>query len=327
LRADDGYIGLEVVRDVPGLTFLRRGRREQPIHRKELTTPPREVVVFSGGGSLGAAQVGALQALFEAGIVPDAVVGCSVGAINAAYIAVDPTFERAVALENVWRSMSSRQVFPDARYAVARRLLARSDHLYDPTGMRSVISSAMPLMDLAETAIPCHIVTTDLIAGVPTWWTEGDPLEVLSATACLPGIFPPVRLGESLHVDGGVSCPVPTQRALDLGAARVWVLNVSRDFHGWAAARMSALDVLLESFAISRSHLGRLAPVAAAGQRVAVLPALAIGRHDLRDFSKTPRLIAAGREAGRAMVVEQLRAGTRRTLTAVAEPGEAVTAS
>jgi NTE family protein len=223
--------------------------------------------------------------------------------------------------------MSSRHVFPDRRFAVARRLLARSDHLYDPTGIRSVISSSMPLIDLSETAIPCHIVTTDLIAGVPTWWTEGDPLEVLSASACLPGIFPPVRLGESLHVDGGVSCPVPTQRALDLGAARVWVLNVSRNFHGWAAERMSALDVLLESFAISRSHLGRLAPVVAAGQLVAVLPALAIGRHDIRDFSQTPRLIAAGREAGRAMVVEQLRVGARRPLAAVADPGEAVSAS
>jgi NTE family protein len=316
-----------VVTDVPGLAFLRRGRREPPISRSEVTTPPREVFVFSGGGSLGAAQVGALQALFEAGIVPDAVVGCSVGAINAAFVAVDPTFERAVALEGVWRSMSSRHVFPDRRFAVARRLLARSDHLYDPTGIRSVISSAMTLTDLAQTAVPCHIVTTDLIAGVPTWWTEGDPLEVLSASACLPGIFPPVRLGDSLHVDGGVSCPVPTQRALDLGAARVWVLNVSRNFHGWAAERMSALDVLLESFAISRSHLGRLAPVVAAGQLVAVLPALAIGRHDIRDFSQTPRLIAAGREAGRAMVVEQLRVGARGPLVAVADPGQAVSAS
>ena len=106
------------------LTFLRRGRREAPCRaRRCRRTPPREVVVFSGGGSLGAAQVGALQAMFEAGIVPDAVVGCSVGAINAAYVAVDPTRERAVALEGVWRSMSRREVFPDGRFRVARRLV------------------------------------------------------------------------------------------------------------------------------------------------------------------------------------------------------------
>jgi hypothetical protein len=76
---------------------------------------------------------------------------------------------------------------------------------------------------------------------------------------------------------------------------------------------MSALDVLLESFAISRSHLGRYAPVVAPGQRIVTLPPLSVGRHDLRDFSRTPRLIAAGREAGRLMVTAELRAAVRRT--------------
>ena len=95
------------------LTFLRRGRR--PAQAQVDVAPPREVVVFSGGGSLGAAQVGALQALFEAGIVPDAVVGTSVGAINAAYIALDPTAEGAADLERIWRGMTREDVFPGGR--------------------------------------------------------------------------------------------------------------------------------------------------------------------------------------------------------------------
>jgi NTE family protein len=174
--------------------------------------------------------------------------------------------------------------------------------VYSPAGLRSLIEACVPLDDLAGTAVPCHVVTTDLIAGEPVWWTSGNPVQVLSATTCLPGLFPPVRLGGSLHVDGGVACPVPVQRALDIGAARVWVLDVARDFHGWSDARMTALDVLLESFAVSRSHLGRVEPVPGPGQRVLRLPSLRVGRHDLRDFSKTPMLIAAGREAGRALV-------------------------
>jgi NTE family protein len=277
------------------------------------------VVVFSGGGSLGAAQVGAVQAMFEAGIIPDAVVGCSVGAINAAYVAMDPSLDHAVALEGVWRSMSRREVFPDGRFRVARRLVARSNYLYNPEAMRAIFAQCVPLTDLSQTAIPCHVVTTDLIAGEPTWWTSGDPVDVLSASACLPGLFPPVRLDGRLHVDGGVSCPVPTQRALDLGAARVWVLNVSREYHGWADERMTALDVLLESFAISRSHLGRHAPVVAAGQQIVTLPPLSIGRHDMRDFSQTPRLIAAGREAGRVMVAAELRARMHHPLQSVGD--------
>jgi NTE family protein len=280
------------------LTFWRRGAKPRPVP----AVRPREAVVFSGGGSLGAAQVGALQALFEAGIRPDVVVGCSVGALNAAYVAVDPTPERVADLEAVWRAMSRRDVFPDGRFEIARRLARRCDHLYSPDGLAAVIDDGVPVADLADTAIPVHVVTTDLLAGEPVWWTDGDPALVLAASACLPGLFPPVRLGDSLHVDGGVTCPVPTQRALDLGAERVWVLDVARDFHGWADERMTALDVLLESFAISRAHLGRRPPQAGPGQAVWSLPPLRTGRHDLRDFSKTSLLIAAGREAGRAMV-------------------------
>jgi NTE family protein len=296
------------------LTFLRRGRRVSSLPVAPPAAPPREVVVFSGGGSLGAAQVGAIQALLEAGVTPDAVVGCSVGAINAAFVALDPTPERMVALEGVWRSMSRREVFPDGRFKIARRLVSRSNHLYSPDGMRAVFAQCMPIADLSLTAIPCHVVTTDLIAGEPTWWTSGDPVDVLTASSCLPGLFPPVSLEGRLHVDGGVSCPVPTQHALDLGAARVWVLNVSRSYHGWASERMTAFDVLVESFAISRAHLGRHAPVVADGRRIVTLPALSIGRHDMRDFSQTPRLIAAGREAGRAMVAAELRARVREPL-------------
>jgi NTE family protein len=289
------------------LTFWRRGRHAPDGDGARHDPAPKEAVVFSGGGSLGAAQVGALQALFEAGIVPDVTVGCSVGALNAAYVAVDPTVERVSELEQVWRALSRDDVFPDGRFTVARRLAGRADHLYSNAGLRAVIESCVPLDDLAQTKIPVHIVTTDLRRGEPAWWAEGDPHEILAASACLPGLFAPVPLADSLHVDGGVVCPVPTQRALDLGAKRVWVLDVSSDFHGRADDRMNALDVLLESFSISRSLLARREPVASPGQHVVQLPSLRTGRHDIRDFSRTSALITAGREAGRAMIAAERR--------------------
>ena len=64
---------------------------------------PRPVaVVLSGGGNLGAAQVGMLRALLEHGIVPDLVVGCSAGAINGAALAADPTLEGNDRLAETW---------------------------------------------------------------------------------------------------------------------------------------------------------------------------------------------------------------------------------
>jgi len=296
------------------LTFWRRSRGDMAAPDRPA---PREAVVLSGGGSLGAAQVGALQAMFEAGILPDVIVGCSVGAMNGAFVAVDPTPARLAELEQVWRGLSRSTVFPDGRFTVASRLARRRNYLFSDEGLRGVIRAGVPVADLADTAIPLHVVTTDLRAGQPVWWTSGDPVDVLSASACLPGLFPPVEIDGALHVDGGVTCPVPTQRALDLGATRVWVLDVSSEHHGWTAPRMTAMDVLLESFAISRSHLARRESVVAAGQRVVNLPALRIGRHDIRDFSKTSALLSAGREAGRAMIAaERTSSGPQRLVTA-----------
>lgn len=288
------------------LTSWRRSR--QPLGLPRAPKRPREAFVFSGGGSLGAAQVGALRALFEVGVVPDVVVGCSAGALNAGFLAVDPTLERVGLLEDVWLELRRADIFADGRFDIARRLAGRRNHLYSPAALRGLINRCVPLDDLAQTAVPCHIVTTDLLRGRPAWWTAGDPAAVLSASACLPALFPPVELDGSLHVDGGVTCPVPTQRALDLGAERVWVLDVSGDFNSRGDERMSALDVLLDSFAISRSLLAQQEPATQPGQRVVRLPALGVGRHDLRDFQRTAALLAAGLEAGRRMVATELAA-------------------
>ena len=266
---------------------------------------PREAVVLSGGGSLGAAQVGALRALLEAGIRPDLLVGCSVGALNAAFLAVDPTPERVDELEQVWRRLDQRDVFgPTRRMAghVLQVAVRREDHLYEADALRSLVRRWVPLRDLSHTAVPVHVVTTDLLTGGTSWWSSGDPVTVLTASACLPAIFPPVALGGSLHVDGGVTRPVPVERAVELGALRTWVVDVSGGSIGRRDARMTALDVLLLSFAISRSHLDRDPAAPPPGQRVVRLPRIDVGPLELRDFRRTAELMEAGYAAGRAAV-------------------------
>ena len=266
--------------------------------KAEASGRPREAVVLSGGGSLGAAQVGALRALFEAGVRPDLFVGCSVGALNAAFLAVDPTPERLDELERVWRRLGRNDVFGGGKRlsatATILHAVRRDDHLYEPDALRTLVRTWVPLRDLGETAVPCHVVTTDLVSGAPCWWSDGDPVTVLTASACLPALFPPVPLGGSLHVDGGVTAPVPVERALDLGAVRVWVLDVSGGSLGRQGERMTALDVLLQSFAISRAHLDRPVTPLRPDQQVVRLRRPDLGRTEMRDFSQTPRLMAAG---------------------------------
>jgi NTE family protein len=285
--------------DVAVLSSLRRRRPPETGGR------PREAVVLSGGGSLGAVQIGALRALLEAGIKPDLFVGCSVGALNAAALAIDPTLSRLHEIEQIWRSLDRKDVFGGNRRMLATHLVRGDAHLYEPDALRTLVRRAVPIQDLGETSVPCHVVTTDLQTGRPCWWTTGDPVAVLAASACLPAVFPPVPLGDSLHVDGGVTCPVPTNRALDLGSMRTWVLDVTGGSMGRRDERMTALDVLLLSFAITRSQLDP-GSEHRPGQRIARMPRPDLDKHELRDFSKTPMLMDLGYTAMSELVAREL---------------------
>jgi NTE family protein len=136
-------------------------------------------------------------------------------------------------------------------------------------------------------------------------------MQVLVASASLPGLLPPVPIGGSLHVDGGVTCPVPARRAVELGARRIWVLDVAGGSLGRRDERMSALDVLLLSFAISRQQLGHTDITTGPQQVLMRLSPVAVGKHDLRDFSRTSELIEVGYSAGRRMIASAfaIRAG------------------
>jgi NTE family protein len=68
--------------------------------------------VFAGGGSFGAIQVGMMHSLAAHGISPDMVVGSSVGALNGAYYAGDPTLKGVLQLETIWRGLHRNEVFP-----------------------------------------------------------------------------------------------------------------------------------------------------------------------------------------------------------------------
>jgi NTE family protein len=179
-------------------------------------------------------------------------------------------------------------------------------HLYEPDGLHDLVSRLVPVGDLAELAVPVHIVTTDLVTGHPVWWTAGDPQRVLVASASLPALLPPVDLGGSLHVDGGVTCPVPVQRAIELDAQRIWVIDVTGGSLGRRDSRMNALDVLLMSFAISRYRLAKLEFPEMSSRPIIPMPRIDLGHHEMRDFSRTAELIERGYEAGRKMMADQL---------------------
>jgi NTE family protein len=275
---------------------------------------PEVAFVLPAGGSAGAAQVGILASLVEAGIFPDVLVGCSVGALNAAFFALDPTSEQVDHLRQLWADLSTRSVFGDHRHRAVVRLVRRRDHLWSPVPLRALIRRCCPIADLGDLALPVHVVTTDLDLGVARWWSRGPAEEVLYASACLPGLLPPAILNGHRHVDGGVLEPVPVSRAVDLDATTVYVLGEANGTDEEPAGTLSALDVLVRSFAISR--YGRLpdpVSLARSGQRVIVVPGASTAGIPLTDFSHTARLMSESRLLSRQFlsVLQRPGAGAR----------------
>jgi predicted acylesterase/phospholipase RssA len=194
--------------------------------------PGRTLLVLGGGGALGAYQAGALLALAEAGVVPDAFFGCSVGALNAAFLASDPGVRRAQELANWWSDTRTHAVLAPSVWSrlvgFATAAVNGAQALFDERPLRRLIAAQVPAHDVGELAVPLTVTTTCLDCGSPVHHTRGAIGDVLVASCALPGLFPPVRLSDGHHhVDGGVLCGVPVAAALAVARPedRVLVLD------------------------------------------------------------------------------------------------------
>ena len=184
----------------------------------------RTAFVLAGGGSLGAVQVGMLSALVERGVRPDLVVGSSVGALNGAYFAGRPDREGVGSLARIWRGLSRRDVFPLSPLRTLLGLISRRSHLVDPGALRNLARDHLGFSELEQAATPLLVVATDLVDGSEVVLSRGSAADAVLASAAIPGIFPPVRIGRLQVVDGGIANDTPISVALAHGADRVVVL-------------------------------------------------------------------------------------------------------
>lgn len=180
--------------------------------------------VFAGGGSLGAIQVGMLKALAEQGLRADLLVGSSVGAINAAYFAADPTPRGAAKLADIWLSLRRTDVFRFSWLGGLKGLLGSQTHLFNADTFERFLDTRLPYRDFGAALLPLHIVASDFISGEEVVLSEGEILPALRASAAIPGIFPPVAVAGRYLIDGGVANHTPVSTAIKLGASRLFVL-------------------------------------------------------------------------------------------------------
>lgn len=224
------------------------GATRTPVERAEGVRRPRwhgyTAFVLSGGGARGALQVGALRALFEAGIRPDVVVGTSIGAWNGAMVAKNPTMEGVEAVREAWLTAhptrvllgieppanSPAQAHATMRMLVAVRRVAAGDaSLYGDAGIRQFLNRLIGDATFEQMAIPLRVVATDITHSTRAVFGSGPTAPAVLASSAIPGIFPPVRIGDAFYVDGGALDNTSVETALNMGARRIYVLEVGYD--------------------------------------------------------------------------------------------------
>ena len=264
---------------------------------------PRPIgYVLGGGGSLGAVQVGMLQALGEHDIAPGIVAGTSVGSLNGAVVALDPV-SAANRLSHAWARITRGQVFPGGLLAQARVLQHTKTHLFPATGLATVIADFIGADTAFEDlALPFAAVAMDIATARPHVVRDGPLQPALLASAAIPGIFPAVQLGSLQLYDGGLVANVPMRQALAMGARSLVVLDCN--FPGHIPGPPSTIaEVLFYTATVTmRAQAVLDAPLAAAEVPVIYLHGPEPHPVSPLDFRQTSLLIETAYEAARAFL-------------------------
>lgn len=209
--------------------------------------------VLGGGGVLGAHEVGMLQALAERDLVPDLVLGTSIGAVNGAFFAADPTPGGVERLTELWRDSSWSERSPAATLRRLSTLARSGTHLQSLDEMRERLAALLPVRRVEDLRVPFQCVAASIERAAEHWFDSGPITDVVLASCAVPGVLPPVPINGEHFIDGGIVNSIPVSRAVSLGASTIYVLQVGRLERPLAPPRRP-WEVGLVAFEVARRH-------------------------------------------------------------------------
>jgi NTE family protein len=263
-------------------------------------------LVLSGGGLKGLAHIGVLRALEERGLVPNLVVGSSIGSLIAAAWAAGVPAQK---MEARARMVRRRDVFQVARADVAfRRLLAPA--LYRREPLEALIASLVGNVTFGDLQRRLLINTVDLHSGMQVMWglpglRNARVADAVAASCALPGIFPPREINGRAYVDGAVVENLPVRMAASLGEGPILAINVAAtsvlrseiETQGFAATYIRGLEIVMQTQIESQLRDWKGPPLVLVQPRVAHISMFA--------FDKAEELIESGYRAT-ASTLDQL---------------------
>jgi NTE family protein len=248
-----------------------------------------------------------LLGLAEVGVVPDLIVGTSVGAINGGWLASRPDVAGIGTLARLWRSLSRDDVFPTRPIVGLLGFLGWRSNLVPNNGLRRLLSDHLEFARLEDAPIPLYVVATEVLSGQDVLLSSGDAVDAIAASAAIPAIFPSVNINGRALVDGGVVNNAPLSHAVALGADVIWVLPTGYSC-ALPTAPKGALAMALHALTLAINQ--RLAVDVARFENVVdlrVVPPLCPLGVSPVDFSHSARLVERSHNATREWLASRHR--------------------
>lgn len=237
--------------DVPGPRSPRERSAGDPIRLARLL--PRPVTfVMAGGGSHGAVQWGALQALSQTDLVPDAIIGTSAGALTGSIVAEDLACG-VHRIAYVWAQLGLASLAGD-KWLTRGITQVRSPGLLSNTAQQTALEGILRTARIEDLEVPFAAVATDLATGRPHVFDRGPLIPALLASSAIPGVLPPVEVQGRWYVDGLASANLPAIPAVARGAGSIVVLDTGARAVGEVGTTPAKV-------------LGRVAAIMASSQR------------------------------------------------------------
>lgn len=227
------------------------------MHQRVTGTDPHgrrgTAFVLGGGGLLGAAEVGMLRALLDGGIRPDLIVGTSVGALNGAAVATDPSPAGVEHLAEVWRELTASGVFSGSMLRRVSTLARTRTHLHGSAPLRRTLERHLTIAGIEDLPVHFECVAASIERAAEQWFSTGSVVDAVLASSAVPGLMPPMRIGDEHFIDGGIVNSIPVNRAVQLNAAVIYVCHVGRIDRPLHVPRRP-FEVGLVAFEIARRH-------------------------------------------------------------------------
>jgi len=198
----------------------------QPIVKKK----PKIALALGGGAAKGFAHIGVIKILEQNGIKPDIITGTSAGSIIGSFYA------------SGMNSIELQQKAIDLESNGLMDFTLSTDGFIKGEALQNFINRSVNHKQIQNLKIPLGIVATNKDTGETAVFRFGNTGQAVRASASVPNIFQPVKIGSNYYVDGGLTQPVPVSAAKKMGADIVIAVDISARPKSGASGLLSTLD-------------------------------------------------------------------------------------